>query len=108
MPASTITPVPGPDEGSLQAGRAVVEAVCGACHTISGVTEGLVGPELTHIGSAAAGRKAGMSARDYIRESIEDPAGFVVDGFPAVMPPDIARIIGDDLESLLAYLESLR
>ena len=53
---------------------------CSACHTIEGVAIGLIGPDLTHIGTEGAGRKPGTSAEAYIRESIMEPEDFVAEG----------------------------
>lgn len=56
---------------------------CNACHTVQGVSSGLVGPDLSHIGTDGAERKPGVSARDYIAESIRSPEAFVA--------PDVER-----------------
>ncbi len=40
----------------------------------------MLGPDLTHIGTDAETRKPGVSAEDYIRESIKDPEAFVAEG----------------------------
>ena len=53
---------------------------CSTCHRIEGVAAGLIGPDLTHIGTEAAGRKPGMSAEDYLMEAIKSPEGFVAEG----------------------------
>ena len=50
---------------------------CYQCHQIDGLSAGKIGPNLTDIGTAAATRKPGMSAEEYIRESIVDPDVFV-------------------------------
>ena len=71
-------PTPGPVEGEAIFTGPV--GGCGACHTIEGLATGLVGPDLTHIGTDAETRKPGASAEDYIRESIKDPEAFVAEG----------------------------
>jgi mono/diheme cytochrome c family protein len=94
------------------AGRAVFTGVggCNACHTIQGVSSATVGPDLTHIGSVAATRKPGMSAEDYIRESIVSPNAFIVPGFqPDIMPLDFGtRLTQQQINDLVTYLASLR
>ena len=59
---------------------------CSACHAIEGITAGLVGPDLTHIGTDASGRKSGVSAEDYLIESIRSPEAFVAEGVERAMP----------------------
>ena len=59
---------------------------CGACHIIEGLTTGGVGPELTYIGTDAASRKSGLSASEYIEESIRSPEAFVPEGVERAMP----------------------
>jgi mono/diheme cytochrome c family protein len=91
---------------------------CGACHTIAGVEgmAGKVGPELTHIGTIGATRKPGMSAQDYIRESIVDPNAFIAPECPTgpcVTPSDMPPIFGDrltakQLETLVDFLAGFK
>ncbi len=57
-------------------------------------------------------RKPGMSAEDYITESIRNPNAFIVPGFPGPPSPMPAfgpqQISDDDLRQLIAYLMSLK
>ncbi len=96
--------------------QAFARGGCAACHTIPGVpgASGLVGPDLTAIGSTAAGRVPGTSAEEYIRQSILDPAAFIAPVCPIgdcpanVMPPNLSeRLTGDDLNLIIAYLQTL-
>jgi cytochrome c oxidase subunit 4 len=78
---------------------------CAACHKIEGLTAGALGPELTHIGTVAGTRKPGLSAEAYIRESIVNPTGFVVEGFTPIMPPNIRSQLSDaEFEGLVQFL----
>ena len=77
-PPATDTPAPGPVDGEGIFTGPV--GGCSVCHTIEGVTAGMVGPDLTHIGTDAGTRKPGVSAEDYIRESIREPEVFVAEG----------------------------
>ena len=82
---------------------------CLACHTIEGVSSGLVGPDLTHIGTAGATRQPGVSARDYITESIKSPEAFVAPGveraIPGVMTSVLTASLSDtDVEALVEFL----
>lgn len=87
-------------------GRAAFETYgCVGCHTIEGVSSGVVGPNLTHIASSAGERKAGMTAEEYIRESILNPAAYLVEGYDDLMPKTFSDTIpADELEDLIAFL----
>lgn len=82
---------------------------CGGCHTIDGVSEGEVGPDLTNIGSNAASRKAGMSAEGYIEESIRDPEAFVAEGVERAVPGIMVNAITSSLtdEQVAALVDFL-
>jgi heme/copper-type cytochrome/quinol oxidase subunit 4/mono/diheme cytochrome c family protein len=83
---------------------------CAACHTIEGTTaQGKLGPDLTHIGADGASRQDGVSARDYITESIKDPEAFVASGVeranPGLMTSAITASLSDsDVASLVEFL----
>ena len=86
---------------------AVFITTCGICHAVAGTdAKGVVGPELTHIGTVASTR-TGLSAEDYIRQSIEDPGAFLAPGFGPIMPGGLAGSLGGDFEAVVAYLVSL-
>ena len=82
---------------------------CTACHTVEGVSAGLVGPDLTHIGIQGAERKPGLSVKEYITESIRDPEAFVATGveraIPGVMTQGITAGLSDgEVDALVAFL----
>ena len=82
---------------------------CSQCHTIDEVSNGLIGPDLTRIGSDAAIRRPGMSAEDYIRESITEPDAFVAEGVdratPGLMTGAITEnLTPDQVDALVAFL----
>ena len=57
------------------------------------------------IGTDAASRKPGMSAQDYIHESIVNPNAFVVSGYqPGVMPGTFGSLPPADIDALVQYL----
>jgi mono/diheme cytochrome c family protein len=84
---------------------------CVACHAVQGDTK-IVGPSLAGVGQRAATRKPGMSAEDYIKESVRQPSAYIVEGFPgppSLMPPFApAQVSDEDLNNLVQYLMSLK
>ncbi|MDX1600830.1 MAG: cytochrome c oxidase subunit II [Anaerolineales bacterium] len=95
-------------EDPTEAGRFVFDNYgCAACHTLEDVgATGTVGPELDGIGERAAARVEGLSAEEYLRESIVDPNAHIVEGFDAgVMPQDFGeRMRSEELDALVNYL----
>jgi hypothetical protein len=49
-----------------------------------------------------------MSSEDYIRESIEQPGAFVVEGFSPVMPQLRGTMSDAEFQALVDYLASLQ
>jgi mono/diheme cytochrome c family protein len=86
------------------------DLACASCH--EGNPLNLfrpVGPPLGHIGTVAETRRTGVSAADYVRQSVTDPGAYVVPGYPDSMPRGVAdRLSREDLDALVAYLLSLR
>jgi len=78
------------------------------CHRIG--QKGTRAPDLAGIGSRAATRKPGMSAKAYIIESLLQPSAYIVEGYPPIMPAVDKPPIGlnrSELWALTAFLESL-
>ena len=74
---------PTPTNDSLSRGESVYRVYqCANCHEPTALGR-IVAPSLAHIGSVAATRRPGMSAEDYIRESILDPYAYEVPGYDA-------------------------
>jgi len=72
---------PTPTNDSLSRGESVYRVYqCANCHEPTALGR-IVAPPLAHIGSGAATRRPGMSAEDYIRESILDPYAYEVPGY---------------------------
>ena len=83
---------------------------CATCHegSISNFFRP-VGPPLSETGRVAAKRVPGMSAEDYLRQSITDPGAYLVPGYPDSMPRGLGRDLSpEDLAALVAYLASLK
>ena len=83
-------------------------AGCRICHSLApGVV--LVGPSFDGIGSRAATRVPGLSAEDYLRQSILEPNAYVVAGFPAgQMLQNFGDLLTEeDIDNLVAFLLTL-
>ena len=83
------------------------KGTCEICHRIG--QKGTRAPDLAGIGSRAAKTKPGMSAKQYIIESLLQPDAYIVEGYPNIMPhvdkPPIA-LNRSELWALTAFLES--
>ncbi len=84
---------------------------CYTCHTIHEIPEagGLLGPDLTHIGTEAATRRPGMSAREYLEEAISDPEVFIPEDVDRAIPglmlsSMFVELTPADVEALVEFL----
>ncbi|MCC7446066.1 MAG: cytochrome c [Anaerolineae bacterium] len=111
-PAGTASPSGGaPAAGSPARGQQIFngKGTCSSCHDIaSGVT--IVGPTFKGLVAKAGTRKPGMSAHDYLYESIVKPNVFVVQGFQSgLMPQNFAQMLSaQEIEDVIAYLMTLK
>ncbi len=81
---------------------------CVLCHSTE---QGrvVIGPSLAGLSIRAPHLVEGMSAKQYIRESITNPDGYIAEGFtPAVMLANFeAALSKEELDALVAYLMTL-
>jgi cytochrome c2 len=98
--------------GEATAGETVYSQVaspaCNTCHSLEpDVT--LVGPSLANIGSEAGSRVSGVSAEEYLRQSVVEPDAHVVEGFaPGIMPGTYGTQLSEQqINDLVAYLSGL-
>ena len=110
-PPASSGPATTPAAGDPARGKEVFlgTGICFTCHIIEDVSAIAIGPELTHIGTDAAARKPGLSAAEYIDESIRTPEVFIAEGveraLPGLMTTAItAGLSDDDIANLIAYL----
>jgi ferredoxin/cytochrome c551/c552 len=84
-------------------------AGCQICHSLEPGVQ-LVGPSLAGVATRAETRVPGMSAQDYLMQSLVDPDAHVVAGFqPGQMRPDLAdALTQQQLDDLVAFLLTLR
>jgi len=79
-------------------------ANCATCHSLQPDVV-LVGPSLANVGNRAGSRRAGMTAEQYLRQSILDPGAFVVPGFPNAMARNFGEVLnGEQISDLIAFL----
>ena len=104
--ASQLRPAVPPRDSLTRRGQQVfLGATCAMCHTINGTNAASrVGPPLTHVGSQRTIAAATLpNTRGHLAGWILDPQRIK----PGVrMPPN--QLSADDLQALLAYLESLK
>jgi mono/diheme cytochrome c family protein len=84
-------------------------AGCSACHSVTSGGFG-TGPSLAQIGLTAGERVPGLSAEEYLRQSILDPNAYLVDDYTrGLMPPGYGdNLTEDEIDSLVAYLLTLK
>lgn len=108
--ATSCTPEPVATD-PIARGRQVYRTLgCATCHD-PGVSNLFrpVGPRLDQAGLVGGKRVPGMSAEDYLRQSITDPGAYLVPGYPDSMPRRLGEQLSpEDLAALVAYLGSLK
>ena len=81
---------------------------CSGCHRTGPETDVLVGPGLGGLKDRAVARVEGLSAEEYVRQSIVEPNAFVVDGFDPVMLTTFGDIMSaEEIDALVDYLLTL-
>jgi mono/diheme cytochrome c family protein len=82
---------------------------CQVCHSLEpGVR--LVGPSLAGVAARAETSVPGLSAKEYLRQSIVEPSAYVVESFPAnQMPPNFAETLTEQqIADIVEFLLTLR
>ncbi|MBE2221337.1 MAG: c-type cytochrome, partial [Anaerolineae bacterium] len=99
------------DEGEQAAIAIIEKSGCFACHRLEHIGRGgKIGPPWSELPEVASTRQDGLSAADYVRMSIIDPAGFIVPGYEeaSAMPPDFAeKLSEEEIDLLVEYLLNL-
>lgn len=76
---------------------------CTSCHSIAGVSEtAQIGPNLTGLADRAGDRVEGLSADEYVRQSVLDPLAFTVNGYDPLMPT--LPLNTEELDALVEFL----
>jgi mono/diheme cytochrome c family protein len=82
---------------------------CISCHQVTTSSFGFaLGPSLIGVGNRAATRISGMSAEEYLTDSILNPGSFLVPVYRNIMYPKFADHFSEqDVADLIAYLMTL-
>ncbi len=81
---------------------------CRLCHSLEPDTV-LVGPSFDGVATRAETRIPGVTAEEYLRQSIVDPDAYVVDGYPkGQMFNNFGQVLTpEDIDNLVAFLLTL-
>ena len=85
------------------------QAGCVTCHSLEPDTV-IVGPSMAGIAGRAGSTVSGLSAEEYLRQSILEPEAHLVDGFDSgLMPAALADELSEEqVDNLVAYLLTLQ
>jgi cytochrome c oxidase subunit 4 len=108
-PSSAQPPNNGQYDGPVTGAEVFINKGCGGCHIVEGMAGavGVVGPGLNGLLDRASQRLVGYTSQEYIRESIENPSAYVVEGFAAVMPELRGQMTNEEFEALVEFLIEL-
>jgi cytochrome c553 len=89
-------------------GAGLMTLTCSDCHSLDGTeneTSSYVSPSWLGISEVADSRVPGLSAKEYLWESIVDPGAYIVDGYTDDMPKSFALLLSEeDIASLVAFI----
>jgi mono/diheme cytochrome c family protein len=83
---------------------------CAGCHNLdqpqTANNRGLIGPNLGNLAANAAARVPGMSAEEYVHESIVAPNVYIVEGYPSgIMPQNYQdRMSEEEIQAMVTWL----
>ena len=80
---------------------------CAGCHSLN-EEEVIVGPSMYGLYDRSGGKVPGLSAEEYIYQSIVYPNEYIVEGYPAnVMPQIFINLSEEELQALVSYLKTI-
>ena len=82
---------------------------CRICHSLR-PDVAVVGPSFAGVATRAETRVPGMSAEEYLRQSILDPNAHIVEGFsPDMAPPNLVELLTEEqVDDLVAFLMTFK
>ncbi len=98
-------------EAFIDAGQIIFngKGKCNTCHTLDTSAPPGRCPDLTDVGTRAATRQPGVTAKEYLIESAYEPHKFLVPGYGNIMPPvwkppiSLSEL---EIETVIAFLQS--
>lgn len=99
-------------EEMVEIGRQLVEGkgLCLTCHTIGQQVPNARFPDLAGIAERAGEQVPGLSALEYMAQSLYEPETYIVPGFTGGMPPIDRPPVGltnEEIRTVIAYLQTL-
>ena len=79
---------------------------CSACHSTG--DDKIVGPGLAGVDDRAGSRVDGLSANEYLEQSLRKPDAFIVDGYTPGLMPNWEKPGDDSIDALVTYLKTLK
>ena len=81
---------------------------CSGCHSLN-EDEVIVGPSMYGLIDRSGSKVEGLSAEEYIYQSITYPNEYIVDGYAAnVMPQIFINLSEEELNALVSYLKTIK
>ena len=81
---------------------------CAGCHSLN-EEEVIVGPSMYGLYDRSGDKVPGLSAEEYIYQSIVYPNEYIVEGYPAnVMPQIFINLSEEELQALVSYLKTIK
>lgn len=103
-PANESASPPETSAGDIELGATVFQANCSACHATKNKDK-LVGPSMIGLVDRAENTVDGLNTRAYIEESILDPAAYINEGYPNVMPNTYGNSLSEEqFNAVVAFL----
>jgi len=85
----------------------VLSGGCSNCHSLDGSEKvgSFQAPTFQGISGQTGDRVPGVSAEEYLRESIVDPAAYIVEGYSDFMPKGFRILLSEeDIDNLVAFI----